>query len=59
MSYSKYELHDSYDAAFPLKFHLDKIKTLKPHWHEHIELHYVISGKMELTLDQKEFLIIS
>ncbi len=49
MSYSKYELHDGYDESFPLKFHLDKIQDLKPHWHEHIELLYIKSGSFIVT----------
>ncbi len=49
MSYSKYELHDGYDSGFPLKFHLDRIKELKPHWHEHIELLYIKSGSCNVV----------
>ena len=49
MPYSKYELHDGYDENFPLKFHLDKIRDLKPHWHEHIELLYIKSGSFNIT----------
>ncbi len=48
MSYSKYELHGSYDQSFPLKFHLDKPKELKPHWHEHIELLYIKNGSYDV-----------
>ena len=39
--------------------HLKEKKTIfNNHWHEHIELHYVIAGKMELTLDQKDFYVL-
>lgn len=52
MPYSKYELHDGYDAGFPLRFHLDKKEPTKPfasHWHEHIEILYIHSGVCEVN----------
>lgn len=49
MKYTSYELHEAYDPSLPLRLHLDKVSKKrigsKPmHWHEHIELLYVISG---------------
>ena len=29
-----------------------KQMIFNPHWHEHIELHYIMSGTLEGTLDQ-------
>lgn len=28
-----------------------------PHWHEHIELHYILEGKTRIKLNQNEFIV--
>lgn len=51
MPYTKYELHDDYDADFPLRFHFDEkkpIRSLSSHWHEHIEILFIVSGVCEI-----------
>lgn len=57
---NQYEKKIIQNKEFPIQIIINKRENLKKdaaifnaHWHEHIELHYVISGKMELTLDQK------
>ncbi len=46
------------DPEFPLHMHIDdyasKIQYFAPHWHEHIELHYVMEGRTLLSLNQRE-----
>ena len=35
----------------------ERQKIFSPHWHEHIELHYIISGTLEGTLDQTPYVV--
>lgn len=46
------------DPEFPVHMHINDISArgqyFPPHWHEHIELHYVREGKTLLHLNQKE-----
>lgn len=47
------------DEEFPIqlirnRFHQKK-RCFDLHWHEHIELHYVVSGQTTLKLEQEEF----
>ena len=35
----------------------ERQKIFSPHWHEHIELHYIISGTLEGTLDQMPYVV--
>ena len=46
------------DPEFPVQLHINDLarKTwyFAPHWHEHIELHYMMEGKTLLNLNQRE-----
>ncbi|MCI9188402.1 MAG: AraC family transcriptional regulator [Lachnospiraceae bacterium] len=46
------------DPEFPVQLHINDISSKRqyfsPHWHEHIELHYVREGKTLLRLNQRE-----
>lgn len=48
------------DKEFPIQLHINRVHEKRwyftPHWHEHIELHYVVSGKTKFLLDQQEIL---
>ena len=47
------------DEEFPIQLSMDRAwkkgRYFSLHWHEHIELHYVVSGKTAIKLDQEEF----
>ena len=44
------------DPEFPVQMHIDDVnrkgRYFSQHWHEHIELHYVLEGKPMLQLGQ-------
>lgn len=46
------------DPEFPVQMHFDDVnrkgRYFAQHWHEHIELHYVLEGKTLLQLGQRE-----
>lgn len=46
------------DEEFPIQLHINQVSRKRcyftPHWHEHIELHYVVSGKARFKLNQEE-----
>lgn len=46
------------DEEFPIQLHMNRVSKkccyFTPHWHEHIELHYVVSGNCRFKLDQEE-----
>ena len=46
------------DPEFPVQLHINDISSRRqyfaPHWHEHIELHYVREGRTLLRLNQRE-----
>lgn len=46
------------DKEFPIQLHINRVHEKRwyfsPHWHEHIELHYVVSGRTKFLLDQQE-----
>lgn len=46
------------DSEFPVQMFVNdvdkKVWYFKEHWHEHIELHYVLEGKTTLRLGQRE-----
>ena len=48
------------DREFPIQLHINRVHEKRwyfiPHWHEHIELHYVVSGRTKFLLDQQEIL---
>ena len=59
---AQYEKKIIQNKEFPIQILINKLDHLKEknviftaHWHEHIELHYVIAGKMDMVLDQKDF----
>lgn len=48
---------------FPVTMHINRnredsvrYQIFEPHWHEHIELHYVIKGEFEAVLDHKQYI---
>jgi len=62
---TQYEKKIIQNKEFPIQILINKFENLKSsalifraHWHEHIELHYIISGKMELALGQKDFFVV-
>ncbi|MBS6196454.1 MAG: AraC family transcriptional regulator [Clostridiales bacterium] len=46
------------DKEFPFQIYINKVNKkscyFSPHWHEHIEMHYVASGECRIMLDQEE-----
>lgn len=48
------------DEEFPIQIHINQVSKkgcyFVPHWHEHIEMHYVLSGKCRIKLDQEEIM---
>lgn len=46
------------DPEFPVQMHIDDVnkkeRYFSQHWHEHIELHYVLEGRTLLQLGQRE-----
>lgn len=48
------------DSEFPVQMFVNdldkKVWYFKEHWHEHIELHYVLEGRTTLRLGQREIL---
>ena len=46
------------DKEFPIQLNINRVNEKRcyfsPHWHEHIELHYVVSGSARFLLDQEE-----
>lgn len=53
-----YEQKNLSDPEFPVQLHVDeysdKCQYFLSHWHEHIELHYVLEGTPLLRLNQRE-----
>lgn len=59
-----YEKKVIQDKEFPIQMHTNcrenltrRSQVFPPHWHEHLEMHYVLSGEMELMLDQETFTV--
>ncbi len=48
------------DKDFPIQMFIDVRNSrgycFAPHWHEHLELHYVVDGETVIRLEQKELL---
>ena len=48
------------DDEFPVQLHINDIHKkgyyFMPHWHEHIELHYILEGKTKIKLNQNEII---
>lgn len=53
-----YEKKNLSDPDFPVQLHVDeyseKMQYFLRHWHEHIELHYVLEGTPLLSVNQRE-----
>ena len=58
---SLYEKKIIYDEEFPVQMFTNQIKKpgsyYPPHWHEHIELHYVMDGQGTFYCNQKPFVV--
>lgn len=59
-----YEKKIIQDREFPIEILINRSSNLRgkkeiffPHWHEHIELHYILSGTMEGELDQRKYVV--
>jgi hypothetical protein len=50
-----YEPHIHKDPSFPIIFHLDTIRKYQsdflPHWHENLEILYVLQGTVNVLVD--------
>lgn len=50
-----YEPHTHKDPSFPIIFHLDTMQKYQsdfiPHWHENVEILYVLSGTINVLVD--------
>ncbi len=57
-SHAFYEQKNLNDPEFPVQMNIDeyseKRQYFRRHWHEHIELHYVLEGHPLLCLNQRE-----
>jgi AraC-like DNA-binding protein/quercetin dioxygenase-like cupin family protein len=57
-SLALYEQKIISDPEFPVQMHVNDVSSktqyFSPHWHEHIELHYVREGHTLLDLNQRE-----
>lgn len=57
MQHLLYELHYFDNPNFPIIFHVNHLRRVSseilPHWHANIELLYVISGKIAVTIDDQ------
>ena len=61
---AQYEKKIIQNKEFPIQILINKLDHLKEknviftaHWHEHIELHYVIAGKMDMVNPRKRRLV--
>lgn len=47
------------DKEFPIQLHINRVHEKRwyfsPHWHEHIELHYVVSGRTKFLWISRKF----
>ncbi|MBR0277787.1 MAG: AraC family ligand binding domain-containing protein, partial [Clostridia bacterium] len=54
----KYEKHELKNLSFPIIFHYDKLNqghNFKVHWHENIEILFVLSGEGIVTIEESEY----
>lgn len=46
------------DDEFPIQVHMNDVKEpgcyFSAHWHEHIELHYVVEGRTQIRINQED-----
>lgn len=54
-----YEKIPEIENSFPIKIKRYFSKNIQPHWHEHLELLYIISGKGEFCCGSKKFFALS
>ena len=51
------------DKEFPIEVFMnriqDKCQYFHTHWHEHIELHYVVHGETDILLNQTRSILLS
>ena len=51
------------DKEFPIEVFMnqvqDKCQYFHTHWHEHIELHYVVHGETDILLNQTRYTLLS
>lgn len=59
-AWALYEQKILKDEEFPIQLYTHRVNKkccyFPTHWHEHIEMHYVISGKCRIKLDQEEIM---
>ena len=48
----------NFGNTVPIKFFLDNKGVILPHWHQSMELVFVLSGNVEVTLQEKKFNLI-
>lgn len=48
----------NFGSAMPIKFFLDNNGIILPHWHQSIELLFVLSGNVEVTLKEQKFNLV-
>ena len=48
----------NFGNTMPIKFFLDNKGTILPHWHQSVELLFVLSGNAEVTLKEKKFNLV-
>lgn len=52
----KYELF-KFDENLPLKIFIYKLGDIKPHWHQQLELIYVLEGYTEITINDRMYVL--
>ena len=52
----KYELF-KFDESLPLKIFIYKLGDIKPHWHQELELIYVLEGYTEIVINDHMFVL--
>ena len=59
-----YEKRIIQDQEFPVeifvssrKNHGERTNACIPHWHEHLELHYLVEGELEIVMDHKAYIL--
>ena len=58
MNYIKYEPF-KFEQNLPLKMYIYKLGDIKPHWNQNIELFYVLEGYLEITVNDRLFILNS
>lgn len=58
MNYIKYEPF-KFEDNLPLRMYLYKLGDIKPHWSQDLELYYVLEGYLEITVNDRLFILSS